>query len=171
MDETRALLTLRADWPDAPLRLKRRFLIDQLEHLEHRSAEVRFESGRRLAYCATGTALYSTSPEQQIQLVIANCTLIKDVGGIQAVFDAIRTASSRWSALSGLNAPDSDAALAAPGVSAATLEKHRLDALEEINAELSIYLTILYFIVEISRGDQAFADDLSPRTRAWSDDD
>ena len=150
-----------ADWPEAATRPKRRFIIDQLEHLEHRSAEVRVEAARRLAYCAHGTPLYSTSPEEQLQLVISNCTLIKAVGGVQAVFDTIRTASSRWSALSSMTAPDSDAALAQPAATAATLEKHRLDALDEINAELSIYLSILYFIVEISRGDQAFADDLS----------
>jgi len=150
------------DWPEAPTRPKRRFIIDQLEHLEHRSAEVRVEAARRLAYCAHGTPLYSTSPEEQLQLIISNCTLIKDVGGVQAVFDTIRTASSRWSALSSMTAHDSDAALAQPAATAATLEKHRLDALDEINAELSIYLSIMYFIVEISRGDQAFADDLSP---------
>jgi hypothetical protein len=38
--------------------------------------------------------------------------------------------------------------------------EERQEFLEELNAELSLYLTILYFLVEMSRGDEAWAEEL-----------
>lgn len=39
--------------------------------------------------------------------------------------------------------------------------EERQEYLEEINAEMSIYLSILYFMAEIFRGDQDWAEELS----------
>ena len=148
-------------WPEAPAKLKRRFLRDQLERLEHRSPEVRFEAARRLAYAAQGMAVFTGSPEEQLAFIVQNCTLLRDIGGVQAMFDAIKTASSRWSALSHMGPNESESHDTGPRVMAALAEEKRLTGLEEINAELSFYLSVLYFILETSRGDEAFADELS----------
>ena len=39
--------------------------------------------------------------------------------------------------------------------------QERQEYLEEINGELAIHLSILYFMVEIFRGDETWADELS----------
>lgn len=39
--------------------------------------------------------------------------------------------------------------------------EERQEYLEEINAEMSIYLCVLYFMAEIFRGDQEWAEELS----------
>lgn len=44
-----------------------------------------------------------------------------------------------------------------PGLS----PQERQEYLEEINGELAVHLSILYFLVEIGRGDEAWADELS----------
>lgn len=39
--------------------------------------------------------------------------------------------------------------------------QERQEYLEEINGELAVHLSILYFMLEILRGDPSWADDLS----------
>lgn len=39
--------------------------------------------------------------------------------------------------------------------------QERQEYLEEINGELAIHLSVLYFMVEVFRGDEAWADELS----------
>jgi hypothetical protein len=41
--------------------------------------------------------------------------------------------------------------------------QERQEYLEEINGELAVHLSILYFMLEILRGDNTWADELSKR--------
>lgn len=43
--------------------------------------------------------------------------------------------------------------------------QERQEYLEEINGELAVHLSILYFMLEILRGDPSWADDLSKQAR------
>ena len=83
-----------------PDNIKKSFIRTTLEHLEHKDAERRFEAARRLSYLVQGTPMYTYSPDEQLRLILRNCTLIRELGAVQAVYDALRSASGRWNVVS-----------------------------------------------------------------------
>lgn len=79
---------------------KKDFLYTLLEQVETRDAVARFEAARKLSYIAQGTPMYSSSPEDQMCLIRQNCSLLRSVGALQIVYDALRTAGGRWTIVS-----------------------------------------------------------------------
>ena len=67
-----------------------------LEQLEHRDSDTRFEAARRLAYVSQGTPMFSTGPDHHLHLILSNCNLLREVGALQAVYEALRNAGGRW---------------------------------------------------------------------------
>ena len=136
---------------------KKSYVLSLLEQLENKDAEIRFESARRILYIAHGTPIYTTSPEDHLSCVLTNCTLLRDCNALQVVFDALRSTGGRWTIVSSV--PD-DVGSQYHGQGWPTMHE-RQEYLDEINLELGIYVGILYFMVEIFRGDDDWAEELS----------
>lgn len=158
------------EWPTAPLSRKKAHIYHLIEELEHREPESRHEAARRIAYIAHGTPLYSTSSQHHLHLVVANCNLLRESGMLTAAHEALKSAGGRWNVVSSM--PDSDV----PHYSGhqqnhygpSLTPQERQDYLEEINGELAMHLSILYFMVETLRGDEGWADELSARIPSFS---
>ncbi|KAH9853582.1 hypothetical protein C2E23DRAFT_777268 [Lenzites betulinus] len=123
-----------------------------LESLEHRDAEIRFTNARRLFYILQGTFAETTSQEDQLLWIFENCKVVRAANGVTSVVEAIKIASSKHDLLCTLS--DADAA------HFSISPQERSDFLEEVTTELSVYLGMLYHMVEVFKGHDDFADEL-----------
>jgi hypothetical protein len=150
------------EWHSALPSVQRKHIQSLLERLEHKDAEERFQAARSLCYIAQGTPHETDSIEDHLRRVLMNCMALRSAGALQAVYDALRSAGGRWTIVSdstmleelgggGHSPPRS------PGWP--KLEE-RQEYLDELNAELGLYLNVLYFMVELSRGDDEWAEEL-----------
>ncbi|KAK2466465.1 hypothetical protein APHAL10511_002107 [Amanita phalloides] len=141
------------EWTRASLSERRAHAEILLESLEHRNAEVRFTNARRLFYILQGTFAEAASPEHQLHWIFENCKVVRSANGVNSVVDAIKIASHKHDLLCGLT--DQDAIQL--GISIAD----KADLLEEIITEISVYFGMLYLMVEVFKGYDDFADELS----------
>ncbi|OSD04155.1 N1221-domain-containing protein [Trametes coccinea BRFM310] len=123
-----------------------------LESLEHRDAEIRFTNARRLFYVLQGTFAETTSQEDQLHWIFENCKVIRAANGVTSIVEAIKIASSKHDLLCTL----SDADAAHFNIS----PQEKSDFMEEVTTELSVYLGMLYHMVEVFKGQDDFADEL-----------
>ncbi|KAH9938243.1 uncharacterized protein B0H18DRAFT_966229 [Fomitopsis serialis] len=116
-----------------------------LESLEHRDAEIRFTNARRLLYVLQGAHVAeTTSAEHQLHWIFENCKVVRAANGLSNVVEAIKIASSKHDLLCSL----SDADAARFNISA----QEKVDFMEEVTTELSVYLAMLYHMVKYSKG-------------------
>ncbi|KAI0081683.1 N1221-domain-containing protein [Panus rudis PR-1116 ss-1] len=139
-------------WIDAPFAQRKAHVERLLEGLEHRDAEFRFTNARRLFYVLQGTFAETTSPEHQLHWIFENCKVVRAANGLSTIVEALKIASSKHDLLSSI----SDAEAAHLNISAAD----KADLMEEVNTELSVYLGMLYHMVEIFKGHDDFAEEL-----------
>ncbi|KZT12541.1 N1221-domain-containing protein [Laetiporus sulphureus 93-53] len=123
-----------------------------LESLEHRDAEIRFTNARRLLYVLQGTFAETSSPEHQLHWIVENCKLVRDANGISNIVEAIKIASAKHDLLCSL----SEAEAKRFNIS----EQEKMDFMEEVTTELSVYLGMLYHMVEVFKSHDDFADEL-----------
>ncbi|KAF7353029.1 Striatin-interacting protein 1 [Mycena venus] len=123
-----------------------------LESLEHRNAEIRFTNARRLFYIVQGTFAETVSPEHQLHWIFENCKIVRSANGLSTIIEAMKIASSKHDLLCGL----SDAEAAHFHISAS----EKADFIEEVTTEISVYLGMLYHLVEIFKTHDDFADEL-----------
>ncbi|KAF8631239.1 hypothetical protein AX15_002568 [Amanita polypyramis BW_CC] len=140
------------EWTKATLAERKSHVEILLESLEHRNAEIRFTNARRLFYILQGTFAETVSPEHQLHWIFENCKVVRSANGVSSVVEAIKIASHKHDLLCSLT--DQDATQL--GISAAD----KADLLEEIITEISVYFGMLYFLVEIFKGHDDFADEL-----------
>lgn len=118
-----------------------------------------------------GTFQETSSPEHQLHWIIENCKTVRAANGVSNIVEAIKLASSkhdllRWTFLkhgylctlirihpSSLS--DSDAMRFNISLSEKT------DCMEEVNTELSVYLGMLYLLIEVLKDYDEFAEELS----------
>lgn len=125
-----------------------------LDRLTSTDPDQRFTAARNVLYIAQGTFASSTSPEHHLHLIISNVQLLREAGALQRVWEAVKGTGIRWEGVSTI--PDPDAPHSPNQFSA----QDRQEYLEEINGELAIHLAILYFMVEVFRGDETWAVEL-----------
>ncbi|PLW34135.1 hypothetical protein PCASD_11606 [Puccinia coronata f. sp. avenae] len=156
---SREKLENEVDWVQAPPTVQRSYIIHLLDRLEDKDPEIRFDAARKILYIAQGTFAHSTSTEHHVQLVIQNAKLLREVGALEAIFVALKGVGGRHDWISSLpEAPDPNSAFSPPGP---YLDAHDRQAfLEEINGELAIHLAVLYFMVEVFRGDETWGEEL-----------
>ncbi|KAF8138236.1 hypothetical protein EV363DRAFT_1393697 [Boletus edulis] len=123
-----------------------------LESLEHRDAEVRFTNARRLFYVLQGTFAETTSPEHQLHWIYENCKVVRSANGLNTIVESMKIATQKHDLLCSLS--DADAA----HVQITAAEK--ADFLEEFTTEISVYLGMMYHLIEIFKGRDDFADEL-----------
>lgn len=149
-----------APWVDADPKLQKSYVIHLLDRLEDKDPEVRFDSARRILYIAQGTFSHSISQEHHVHLVVHNARVLRDAGALEAVFAALKGVGGRHDWISGL--PEASDAHMSASPSGPCLHPHDRQAfLEEINGELAIHLAVLYFMVEVFRGEDAWGEELS----------
>lgn len=119
-----------------------------------------------------GNYAETSGPEHQLHWVIENAKLIRGTNGLPSVLFALQDAFSRIEALS-LEIEQQHNQLSqsysmAPGSGEPALSHnmaHHEASSAEIaataaNQEISIYLGIMYFVIEVFRSDEEFADEL-----------
>ncbi|GAB1519657.1 Factor arrest protein 11 [Rhizoctonia solani] len=145
--------SFNGEWTKSSLSERKAHIELLLESLEHRDAEKRFVNARRLLYILQGTFAETTSPEHQLHWIIDNAKLVRSADGLSRIVDAIKISSSKHDVLSNISESDTRHL----GISQA----EKQDFIEEVNTELSMYYAILYFMVEVMKGDEDFGDELS----------
>lgn len=120
-----------------------------------------------------GTFAETSSPEDQLHWIFENCKVVRGANGLPNIVEAMKIASSKhdllWSVIFNSSLPQrvsytlysslSEQDAARFQVSA----QDRADILEEVTTELSVYLGMLYHIIEVFKGHDDFADELSKR--------
>ncbi|EGF99548.1 uncharacterized protein MELLADRAFT_94239 [Melampsora larici-populina 98AG31] len=146
-------------WTEAEPKLQKSYIIHLLDRLEDKDPEIRFDSARRILYIAQGTFSQSTSKNHHVHLIMHNVRVLREAGALEAVFAALKGVGGRHDWISSLpEAPESTAPASGSGP---CLHPHDRQAfLEEINGELAIHLAVLYFMVEVFRGDDAWGEEL-----------
>ncbi|KAF8165029.1 hypothetical protein B0H34DRAFT_855483 [Crassisporium funariophilum] len=140
------------DWTNAPLAERRRHVEFLLESLEHRDAEKRFTSARQLFYVLQGTFGETVSPEHQLHWIFENCKVVRAANGVSSIVEAVKIAEHKHDLL--YNLTDQDAAHLH-----ITLQE-KADLIEEVLTEVSVYLGMLYHLIEAFKGHDDFADEL-----------
>ncbi|KDE05127.1 hypothetical protein MVLG_04469 [Microbotryum lychnidis-dioicae p1A1 Lamole] len=141
-----------------------------LDGLASPDPDARFTVARHLLYIAQGTFESSTSPDHHLELIQANCALLRNAKALDAIWDAVKKTGERWERVSHL--PNTNPGSNDPSSSAGAGEsqplnivefeeaQHRQEQLDEINSELALLLAVLYFMMEVHRGDDDWAEEL-----------
>lgn len=140
------------EWTKAPIALRKSHIELLLESLEHRDAEIRFTNARRLFYVLQGTFSETVSPEHQLHWIFENCKVVRSANGVSSIIEAMKIASHKHDLL--YNLSDQDAAHF--HISA----QEKADFIEEVLTEISVYLGMLYHLIEVFKGHDDFADEL-----------
>ncbi|KAI5125053.1 hypothetical protein M0805_007476 [Coniferiporia weirii] len=140
------------EWIKSPYEKRKAHVNLLLESLEHKDAVIRFTNARRLFYVLQGTFAETSSPEHQLHWVIENCKTVRAANGISTVMEAIKLANSKHDLLSSLSDADASRLNISPA--------EKQDCIEEVNTELSVYFGILYFLIEVLKDSDDFADEL-----------
>ncbi|EJD01434.1 uncharacterized protein FOMMEDRAFT_126353 [Fomitiporia mediterranea MF3/22] len=140
------------EWTKSPFEKRKKHVDLLLESLEHKDAVIRFTNARRLFYVVQGTFAETSSPEHQLHWVIENCKTVCVANGISVVVEAIKIANSKHDLLSSLSDGDCYRFNISP--------QDRQDCIEEVNTELSVYFGILYFLIEVLKDSDEFAEEL-----------
>ncbi|EIN10791.1 hypothetical protein PUNSTDRAFT_119671 [Punctularia strigosozonata HHB-11173 SS5] len=144
--------SFEGEWTKAPFSKRKAHVEILLESLEHRDAVIRFTNARRLLYVLQGTFAETTSPEHQLHWIVENGKVVRAANGLGNIIEAMKIAGHRHDLLCSL----SDADTAHFNISA----EDKADLLEEVNTEISVYLGMLYHLVEVFKGQDDFADEL-----------
>ncbi|KAH7916133.1 hypothetical protein BJ138DRAFT_688321 [Hygrophoropsis aurantiaca] len=142
------------DWtsPDTTSAQRKAHVEVLLESLEHRDAEIRFTNARRLFYVLQGTFAETTSPEHQLHWIYENCKVVRGANGLSTIVESMKIASQKHDLICSLS--DADAA----HFHISPTEK--ADFLEEVTTEISVYLGMMYHLIEIFKERDDFADEL-----------
>ncbi|KAF9055024.1 N1221-domain-containing protein [Hymenopellis radicata] len=140
------------EWTKTPIPQRRAHVEMLLEGLEHRDAVIRFTNARRLFYIVQGTFAETGSPEHQLHWIFENCKIVRAANGVSAIVEAYKIASSKHDILCSL----SDADVAHLSISL----EDKSNVLEEVLTELSVYIGMLYHLIEIFKGHEDFAEEL-----------
>ncbi|KAI6047109.1 hypothetical protein EDC04DRAFT_2621732 [Pisolithus marmoratus] len=138
--------------PETTVAQKRAHVEVLLEGLEHRDAEIRFTNARRLFYVLQGTFAETTSPEHQLHWIYENCKVVRSANGLNTIVESMKIASQKHDLLCSLS--DADA------VRFQITPTEKADFIEEFTTEISVYLGMMYHIIEVFKERDDFADEL-----------
>ncbi|KAF4619392.1 hypothetical protein D9613_005524 [Agrocybe pediades] len=140
------------EWTKAPMSKRRAHVEYLLESLEHRDTETRFTNARRLFYILQGTFGETVSPEHQLHWIFENCKVVRTANGVSNIVEALKIAGRKHDLLCNI----SDQQAEHLNISA----QDRADLTEEVLTEVSVYLGMLYHLIEVFKGHDDFADEL-----------
>ncbi|TIA81785.1 hypothetical protein E3P98_01860 [Wallemia ichthyophaga] len=130
-------------WRDKPLDHRQSLIKDLLSAINADKLSERLRASRKLLYLFQGTFSEARNSRHQLECIIDNVHLIRLCGGLQSVTQALQAAVSFHAVVH-----SEYAHLAEP------------DFVEQLNIELGGYMEMLYYMVQILRDDNSFAEDL-----------
>ncbi|TFK55880.1 hypothetical protein OE88DRAFT_1652388 [Heliocybe sulcata] len=140
------------EWVKAQSSKRKAHIEVLLESLEHKDAVVRFTNARRLLYVMQGSFAETTSPEHQLHWIFENCKLVRAANGLSSILEALKIASAKHDLLFNMSDADTSRFNITPG--------EKADFLEEVITEISVYLGMLYHLIEVCKGHDDFADEM-----------
>ncbi|KAF8311822.1 hypothetical protein DL93DRAFT_2156967 [Clavulina sp. PMI_390] len=144
--------SFRGVWSKAPIASKRSHVEVLLESLEHKDADLRLANIRKLLYIIQGTFAESTSPEQHLHLIIENCKIVRAANGFSLILSALKVCNAKHDLVCNLSEVDVRRLNITEG--------ERQESLLDLEWEISCYCNMLYFMVQIFKGDDEFGDEL-----------
>ncbi|KAK1228877.1 Factor arrest protein 11 [Marasmius sp. AFHP31] len=151
------------EWTKSSIAKRRLHVEMLLDGLEQKDPVVRFTNSRRLFYIVQGTFAETVSPEHQLHWIFENCRIVRAANGVSCVIEALKIASSKQDLIAQTVTDHiwfyrslTDADIAQLGIS----QQDKSDLLEEVLTEISVYIGILYHLIEIFKGHDDFADEL-----------
>ncbi|KAI6097432.1 hypothetical protein EDD16DRAFT_1889586 [Pisolithus croceorrhizus] len=138
--------------PETTIAQKKAHVEVLLEGLEHRDAEIRFTNARRLFYVLQGTFAETTSPEHQLHWIYENCKVVRSANGLNTIVESMKIATQKHDLLCSLSDADAARFQITP--------TERADFIEEFTTEISVYLGMMYHIIEVFKERDDFADEL-----------
>ncbi|CAK9786148.1 N1221-domain-containing protein [Cutaneotrichosporon oleaginosum] len=145
------------DWTSASLAKRRAYVETQLEYLESPVDEKRRAAQGRLLYLLQGCFAETNSAEMQLHWIIENTKLIRSVDGVSTLVYSLRDAARRYDAA---DVMDRAPAAAQMRERSGSSNLAPVDPFDTHSSELMDVLAMLYFIVEVSRSDETFGDEL-----------
>lgn len=118
----------------------------------------------------SGTFAETSSPEHQLHWIIENSKVVRSANGLSNIVDALKIASSKHDLLWYAGSPlMCESNLSSPHILNRSLSERQFNItplekqefVEEVNTEMSIYLGMLYLLIEVFKGDDQFGDELS----------
>ena len=156
---------LLGEWTTLGSSSRRRILQSLLSTLEVRDPEARFRASRALLYLLQGAFADTAGPEHQLHWLLENARMVRSLGGLGEIYSAIKLASWKHDYLSSL--PDhipahnpSEAGQHGPANAPLLTPEAKLEYLDEINLELALHFAQLYSLLESSRGEEEWGDEL-----------
>lgn len=156
---------LLGEWTTLGSATRRRILQSLLSTLEVRDPEARFRASRALLYLLQGAFADTAGPEHQLHWLLENARMVRSLGGLGEIYSAIKLASWKHDYLSSL--PDhipahepSQAGQHGPANAPLLTPEAKLEYLDEINLELALHFAQLYSLLESSRGEEEWGDEL-----------
>lgn len=120
-----------------------------------------------------GTFAETVSPEHQLHWIFENCKVVRSANGVSTIIEAMKIASSKHDLLWYTSCPIySELVFLRPDPSNSSLSDQdaahfhispteKADFIEEVLTEISVYLGMLYHLIEVFKGHDDFADELS----------
>lgn len=156
---------LLGQWTTLGSATRRRILQSLLSTLEVRDPEARFRASRALLYLLQGAFADTAGPPHQLHWLNENARMVRSLGGLGEIYSAIKLASWKHDYLSSL--PDhipahepSRAGQHGPANAPLLTPEAKLEYLDEINLELALHFAQLYSLLESSRGQDEWGDEL-----------
>ncbi|CDU22787.1 related to FAR11-protein involved in recovery from cell cycle arrest in response to pheromone [Sporisorium scitamineum] len=156
---------LLGEWTTLGSSTRRRILQSLLSTLEVRDPEARFRASRALLYLLQGAFADTAGPEHQLHWLLENARTVRSLGGLGEIYSAIKLASWKHDYLSSL--PDhipahepSQSGQHGPANAPLLTPEAKLEYLDEINLELALHFAQLYSLLESSRGEDEWGDEL-----------
>ena len=156
---------LLGEWTTLGSTTRRRILQSLLSTLEVRDPEARFRASRALLYLLQGAFADTAGPEHQLHWLLENARTVRSLGGLGEIYSAIKLASWKHDYLSSL--PDhipshepSQSGHHGPANAPLLTPEAKLEYLDEINLELALHFAQLYSLLESSRGEDEWGDEL-----------
>ncbi|RSH81541.1 Factor arrest protein 11 [Saitozyma podzolica] len=146
--------SFKGEWTEAPLAKRKAYMELQLEYIESPVADTRRAAQGRLLYLLQGCFAETSSPEMQLHWIMENAKTLRSVDGVATLVTGLRDATKRYN----ISVDTSDKPLSSS--SGSNQGAHPVDPYDDRSAELMDVLAMIYFVVEVSRGDETFGDEL-----------
>ncbi|KAJ3101181.1 hypothetical protein HDU97_001593 [Phlyctochytrium planicorne] len=149
------------DWIDACSQKKSNYIVCLLEGLESIRPDERYVAAKKLLYISQGVFGENTATTEQMESMKANNRLLFDLDAFSYIYQSLRVVSRTLDELTKSSATSSTNML--PSVSKPDPTEKQA-AIDLANAETSVYLSLIYLLIESNLEHPMLALELSQTT-------
>lgn len=136
-------------WTETPSSERKTHMVSLINLLESSDRDIRFSAAKRLSYLVQGNFAETNSEEEQLHWCAENCHMLRRLDGVSAVMLGLMDANRRHDAL------------ATNHIQRTAEEAEEIAGrIDDTSTEVGLFLGILYFVVEVCRGDEEFGEEL-----------